>query len=267
MKTAAKSRKKQFYCNYFTLIELLIVIAIIAILASLLLPTLKQARESARNIACTNNFSQIGRITASYLSDYYDCFPPTYYTTSTGAVKISTAYWFWRVSGPLSAYLNWGKYSNHGNVYLGGYYKNNKTQSIGPFTCPATSQDNLSIEMTGKLANRNYDVGTFFSLAVNDKIRNPDQNKPVRSHRIRYPSVLVYMSDSCGTGEVNYNCRWHPDISEDTKTRKNVPARHTGGANFLYADLHVVKLQWDKFPCYKYGTAVWDGPVWNPAAD
>jgi prepilin-type N-terminal cleavage/methylation domain-containing protein/prepilin-type processing-associated H-X9-DG protein len=56
--------------RFFTLIELLIVIAIIAILASLLLPALNRAKESARSIACANNLKQYGVMMSMYSSDY-----------------------------------------------------------------------------------------------------------------------------------------------------------------------------------------------------
>ncbi|KKR04408.1 MAG: hypothetical protein UT30_C0008G0030 [Candidatus Uhrbacteria bacterium GW2011_GWF2_39_13] len=82
----------------FTLLELLIVIAIIMILASVLLPSLSKARSVTQRIACTNILKQISTGTQMYVQDYNDWLPSGSMYSGGGG----TIYWFEHVGNYIS---------------------------------------------------------------------------------------------------------------------------------------------------------------------
>ena len=67
-----RSRPKQRHCFAFTLVELLVVVAVVGILAALLLPVLAGAKAQARRIQCLNNLKQLGLVWTLYADDNSD---------------------------------------------------------------------------------------------------------------------------------------------------------------------------------------------------
>lgn len=74
----------------FTLVELLVIIAIIGLLIGILMPALSRAKASARRAACAANLHQIGAGLRLYLDNNDDRFPFASYMPSVGPFPLET---------------------------------------------------------------------------------------------------------------------------------------------------------------------------------
>jgi len=115
----------------FTLLELLIVIAIISMLAALLLPALKSARDKAYTTACANNLHQIQLALVMYGDDYNSYYPPYFYDGTI--TKTDPAMDFMKVRAPDGGggNMGWKGY----NCWMWMFYPYHHNPKI--YICPS----------------------------------------------------------------------------------------------------------------------------------
>ena len=160
-------RKKARYEENFTLIELLIVIAIIAILAGMLLPALNRARSTARDLSCLGNLKQLTTTYISYAQDNNGWVLPS--NISTVANDTSGAW-----PGVLAAEI----YKIPARKGTLGSYSENVNKRFKLFECPSESTP-LGSSAKSRFIFGHYAANMYFTGANNISDRPPHRESEI----------------------------------------------------------------------------------------
>ena len=238
-----------FWVNrVFTLIELLITIAIIAVLAGMLLPALKHARDMAKTTACMNNLKGFGVAVASYTNDNHDFFPEKILTGNYNETKATC--WDARLSPYLGIRNGEPEMSS---TLIWQIKQKRKT----PYLCPAGSTDSGNAPSDDE--TRSYIANPYFGLAGSSgsvcyyEIRKAGMNSSPSRIGILYEGQLSPLFGGRTSGMYLAGISSDPDNNFPWNTSNNKyrfyhnkgsMARSSGTMNLLFLDMHAgnVKL-------------------------
>lgn len=213
----------------FTLVELLTVIAIVGILAAILIPVVGNVRKSARTANCVRNLSGTGVAFQLYAADNKGLYPALRFKNSNQGV-----------AGTNPTEDNWqGEISPYQSRAVKDFSQL-KTGGDAYAFCPefiSLYQDDAKWKSTITTTG-GYGMNPNLGAGVNPwDIR-------FKATLIARPARTVLVGDS-GSYHLNIVGSWKPDSSQLGGYTSGDPVRHSGKANYLYADGHVATLDAD----------------------
>lgn len=210
----------------FSLIELMVVIAVVAILATVLIPTIQAVRSKAVSVECVNNLRQIGGYISIYIGEH-DGHLPTWTTWTQGGNN-----WLWdnyHLNYRADGTPNGGVLPEMAGYYPGGIMTQTDYNAAGSkniFNCPA----NESLT-----SSKGYAANRFVMRSVNAS-RPHYGGMPVTE--MVYPSRLMMITDN----HIESNSlRWF--LENDWDRALGTHRHGDGAANVLFADLSVGKMR------------------------